>query len=267
MHTVRLFAAGILAGVLAGCGGLHRDGIPAGPSAGCPRLTAAALSAGQDALGPSSETRELECALDFLRGSDDPALRRSSLGSRICLHLAERNSDPAERARFAREGVERAEAALAQGGKDDGAVHYYLAANLGLAVRDDMTAALANLHRLEHESEAAVKLSPDFDDGGPLRLLGMLYLKAPAWPAGMGDGDKALDLLGQAVERHPGHPLNHLFYAEALWEVNGESESRRVEEEMAAGWRLLESGSWGYNKQIWEREFADLRQEIGVPAR
>jgi len=266
LHTVRLLAACILQVVLAGCGGLHREGVPAGQPAGCPRQTAAALSASQEALGPSSETPELECALDFLRGSDDPALRRSSLGSRLCLHLAERDSDPAERERFAWEGVKLAETALAQGGKDDGAVHYYLAANLGLAVRDDMTVAMANLHRLEAEFKAAVKLSPDFDDGGPLRLLGMLYLKAPAWPAGIGDGDKALDLLGQAVEKHPGHPLNHLFYAQALWEVNGESEGRRVKEEMAAGWKLLESGNWGYNKKPWKQEFADLREEIGEPA-
>ncbi|WP_228720094.1 sterol transporter outer membrane protein BstC [Methylococcus geothermalis] len=262
---MRLFASGLLSAVLAGCGGLHRDAVPAGQPAGCPRQTAAALIANQDALGPSSATPELECALGFVRGSDDPVLRRSSLGSRLCLHLAERDSDPAERERFAWEGVKLAETALAQGGKDDGAVHYYLAANLGLAVRDDMTVAMANLHRLEDEFEAAVRLSPDVDDGGPLRLLGMLYLKAPPWPAGIGDGDKALDLLQRAVDKHPAHPLNHLFYAQALWEVNGEG--RRVKEEMAAGMKLLESGHWGYNKKPWKQEFADLREEIGEPVR
>ena len=47
---------------------------------------------------------------------------------------------------------------------------------------------------------------------GPLRIL-TLYLKAPAWPKGVGDHDKALELLEKAAKTHSGHPLNHLFYA------------------------------------------------------
>ncbi|MDD2768186.1 MAG: hypothetical protein PHT19_05605 [Methylococcus sp.] len=259
---VRLLAIGLLLVSLAGCGGLHRDAAQAG-LVGCPRQTAAGLIATQDTLGPLSDERVLMCALDFLRGSDDAALRRSSLGSRICLHLAERDADPVERERYAWEGVRFAEAAVAQGGKDDGSVHYYLAANLGLAVRDDMTQAMANLHRLEDEFKLAAKLSPDYDAGGPLRLLGMLYLKAPPWPSGIGDGDKALDLLKQAVDKHPTHPLNHLFYAQAMWEVDGELDSKLVKQEMNTGMKLLDSGNWGYNKKTWKREFADLHEEIG----
>jgi tetratricopeptide (TPR) repeat protein len=152
---------------------------------------------------------------------------------------------------------------LAQGGGDDGAVHYYLAANLGLAVREHITLAMENLGRLENEMKRALALSPDIDDGGPLRILGALYLKAPAWPNGIGDIDKALELLEKAVKEHPGHPLNHLFYAQALWSEGDEATLAQVKAEFALGEKLVEEGSWGYSKEPWKKEFDEFQQECG----
>jgi hypothetical protein len=129
-------------------------------------------------------------------------------------------------------------------------------------VRDDITLAMANMTRLESEMKRAVELSPDIDYGGPLRLLGMLYLKAPPWPTGIGDGDKALELLKRVAEKHPAHPLNQLFYAQALWEVEGADAATQVESRMAAGRKLLQQGKWGYSREPWEREFAELEKEI-----
>ena len=159
------------------------------------------------------------------------------------------------------EGVGFAEKAIASGGSNDGGVHYYLAANLGLAVRDHVTQAAENLPRLEKEMQLALKLNPDIDSGGPLRLLGTLYFKAPPWPTGIGDGDKALDLLKKAVEQHPEHPLNHLFYAQALLEVDEQTSQARTE--LAKGLEKLASGQWGYNKTPWQHEFAELAKELG----
>ncbi len=263
MRISYLLPAPLLLVLLSGCATTHRGLVQFDQLSTCPKFTAESLSVQQNELGPLSETHSLECALSFLRGSQDRALRRSSLGSRLCLHLAERNPDQDKREKLASEGVRFAEEALALGAEGDGLVHYYLATNLGLAVRDHATLAVENLPRLESEMKRAVALNPDADDGGPLRLLGMLYLKAPPWPAGIGDGDKALGLLKQAVENHPGHPLNHLFYAQALWEVEEDSAAEQVKAEMATGVRLLQQGNWGYNKAPWGKEFAAFQMEIG----
>ena len=230
----------------------------------CPKETTASLAAHQTQLGPRSTTASLECALESLRDTQDPALLGTSLGSRLCLHLAERETDADRQVKLAAEGVRFSDKALALGGGNKGAVHYYLAANLGLAVRNDVALAAQNLPRLEREMKRAVELSPELDDGGPLRLLGMLYLKAPPWPTGIGDGDKALDLLKQALAQYPGHPLNHLFYALALWEVEGDSAANQAQNELAAGLKLLGEGDWGYNKAPWKKEFAEACKEIGV---
>ncbi|MGZ8243178.1 sterol transporter outer membrane protein BstC [Methylomagnum sp.] len=263
MRSLPILSAALALVALSGCAKLHRGMVSFGALSGCPEETAATLATRQNELGSHSDTPALQCALDFLRNTHDPAVLRTPLGSRVCLRLAERQSNAETREKLAAEGVRFADEALALGASDKGAVHYYLAANLGLAVRDQPTLAQQNLPRLENEMRHAVELSQDTDDGGPLRLLGMLYLKAPPWPVGIGDGDKALDLLKQAVDKHPAHPLNHLFYAQALWEVEGDSAAHQAKTELASGMKLLKDGDWGYSKEPWLKEFAEAEKEIG----
>lgn len=252
----------LLALLLTGCVALDRGQVQFDGLANCRKQSAAGLLAAQEKLGPLSETQILACALDNLRMDKDPLLLRSALGSQVCLSLAEREGDPDRREKLAAEGVKFAETALASGGGEDGAVHYYLSANLGLAVREHIASALDNLGRLEAEMKKAVDLNPDIDGGGPLRLLGALYLKAPAWPQGIGDRDKALDLLGRAVKRHPRHPLNHLFHAQALWDADDDASVPAVKAELELGTRLLAEGRWGYSKKSWQKEFDEFRQEL-----
>ncbi|MFM8332060.1 MAG: sterol transporter outer membrane protein BstC, partial [Candidatus Methylumidiphilus sp.] len=264
-HAYLLPAAALLA-LLSGCAGLKKDTVQFSETTACAKQSAATLLAAQSQLGPASDTRALACALDTVRGSTAPALRRSALGSRLCLLLAERETGADRREKLAAEGVSLAEAALALGADGDGAVHYYLATNLGLAVRDHITLAMDNLKRLESEMKRAVALNPDIDDGGPLRVLGTLYLKAPAWPNGIGDRDKALELLAQAAHSHTGHPLNHLFYAQALWEDDDEAAMAQAKNEYAQGLKLLREGQWGYSLAPWQKEFDEFGQEIGWAA-
>ncbi|TAK63453.1 MAG: hypothetical protein EPO18_06940 [Methylobacter sp.] len=248
---------------LMSCAGLPRDHVQLGQLSDCPKQTSAMLVAKQCQLSTLSDTHTLACALAVLRDTQNPTVRCPSLGSRLCLYLAERETNQEKREKLAAEGVGFAEAALAQGASGDGEVHYYLAANLGLAVREHFTVAMQNLSRLEDEMKQALALSPDIDDGGPLRLLGALYLKAPAWPNGIGDGDKALELLKKAVTEHPGHPLNHLFYAQALWSEGDEANLPQVKAEFALGQKLLAEGNWGYSKEPWKKEFDEFQEELG----
>ena len=262
MRKVRLLSTVSLLVLLVGCAGLQHDPIQIDRPYGCPKQTAASLVAEQNQLGSLSDTHTLACALTVLHDTQDLAVRRTSLGSRLSLNLAERETNPDKREKLATVGVDFAEAALAQGA-GDGTVHYYLAANLGLAVREHPTLAMGSLDRLENEMKQAVALSPDIDSGGPLRLLGTLYLKAPAWPNGIGDRDKALELLEKAVKEHPGHPLNHLFYAQALWDDGGEAALNQAKAEFALGKMLLNKGNWGHSKEPWKKEFDEFQQEFG----
>jgi tetratricopeptide (TPR) repeat protein len=260
---MRLLPGVSILAFLVGCAGFPRGPVQSDRLSGCPKQTAATVVAEQKQLGPLTDTPTLSCAVNVLSDTQDPAVRRTALGSRLYLNLAERETNQENREKLASEGVRFAESALAQGGSNDGAVHYYLAANLGLAVRDHPMLAIGSLGRLESEMKQAVALSPDIDDGGPMRILGALYLKAPAWPSGIGDRDKALELLEKAVKEYPAHPLNHLFYAQALCAEGDEATLSQARAEYALGEKLLAEGNWGFNKEPWKKEFDEFQQECG----
>lgn len=245
---------------LTGCSSLPNRIISFNSDQDCAALTEEQLPSLADSFGPASTTESLQCALTMMRTTKTKALLMSALPARLALHLAERQPPGPDREALAAEGVKLAERALKAGGQGDAEVHYYLAANLGLAINDHPVQAAENIHRLEDELTTATRLAKQVDQGGPLRLLGMLYLKAPPWPTGVGDGDKALQLLREAVMSYPAHPLNHLFYAEALFEVD--EKRNEAQAEIAKGQRLLKEGPWGYNKDVWQKEFAEMVQEI-----
>ncbi len=255
----------LLASTLTGCGSLPNRIVLFGQPTNCSGISEESLLAGKESLGPTTSTDELHCAMNVARNATHPTFIKSSISAEVALHLAERQPHGPDREALAAEGVKLAERAMASGGREDAAVHYYLAANLGLAINDHPVQAAENLHRLEEELNLAVKLSKAVDEGGPLRLLGMLYLKAPPWPTGIGDGDKALALLKESVDSYGNHPLNHLFYAEALFEVD--EKTSEAQAEIKKGQLLLSNGSWGNNRVIWEKEFADVINEVAKAPR
>ena len=126
---------------------------------------------------------------------------------------------------------------------------YYHAVLTGQQMRiAGMREALKLLDEEIRLLEAAQNI-PDEDQGGPLRVCGMLLLRPPAWPAGPGDIDRALELLKSAAERYPSHPLNHLFYAAAL---NEDGSAEAAKEQLAAGIRLADEAVWGDAAARWK---------------
>lgn len=250
---------------IGGCSNENLKRITLANGAACPKENPTSLLNPVTQFNATTPTERLECLMDFLRQTQDKEILTSPLPSLTALLLAERSIDPHRRESIAAEGVRFAEKALEYGPKNDARPHYYLAENLGLAVREHVTEAAASLPRLEKEMQLAVQLDKSYDQGGPLRLLGTLYLKAPPWPAGIGDGDKALSLLKEAATTYPNHPLNHLFYAQALFEVEEQASEALAKSELNKGLQLIEQGDWGFNKPIWREEFSELARELGQP--
>ncbi len=93
---------------------------------------------------------------------------------------------------------------------------YWLGAALGVQARENRSTALDALDRMESLFTRAAAEAPRVADGGPDRALASLYARAPAWPAGQGDPDRALEHAFRAIELAPEHPPNYLVAAEAL---------------------------------------------------
>ena len=103
---------------------------------------------------------------------------------------------------------------------DNAEYNLYYALNMAMKIQKINFARQAlNILPLIKALKNTIKLDESIHEGEPLRVLAAIYLKAPPWPAGPGDEEKALELLEEAVKKYPSHPLNHMFYAEALMEV------------------------------------------------
>lgn len=214
----------------------------------------------------STDEATLECALETLRRATSITTAKPAIiAAQICYLLADRSNDRTRAEKLGTEGYRWGEFALAHMGDREAEAHYYYAVNLGIAVRDEIVLALKHLSAIEGALLRAMDINPGIDDGGPVRTLGMLYLKAPAWPNGIGDADKALELLSRAAREWPDHPLNHIFYAQALWEVEGEEVLESVRSELIASISAIERRSWSqYYAKMWRDEVTTLASKAGI---
>jgi tetratricopeptide (TPR) repeat protein len=149
-------------------------------------------------------------------------------------------------------------AVRAGGEEDDPAAAYYLGALMGLLIEEEGLTAAGEVPRFQEAMERAEK-KPETDMGGPLRALGMLYLRAPAWPAGVGDLELALEFLEKAGREYPDHPENHLFFAYALEEDDQIPEAR---EALRSAEESISTGQWGEYALRWQKEIDHFRKEM-----
>lgn len=186
-----------------------------------------------------------------------PRDRSAGLALARCAHLrADIESDEARVLAVTEQGAEAAR--LASRGPDDAEATYLQALNLGLYVRAKGLAAVGRLSELVALLKSA-GAKPDLDQGGPLRVLGLLYVRAPAWPVGPGDLDVGLDLLKQAADKYPEHPLNHLFYAQALIEADDSVSARRELDQARALCVADRFGDWAAR---WKSEADELAAKL-----
>ena len=85
--------------------------------------------------------------------------------------------------------------------------------------------------RLHRYSLLAIALEPQYDEGGPLRLLGRLHAELPRVPflSGWVDRDRALVLIERAHGLAPENPGNRLLLALTWLELQPERRSEAVE--------------------------------------
>ena len=114
-------------------------------------------------------------------------------------------------------GREWAEAAIAKG-PENGTAHYLAAYLAGIEAQNHTLKGLALAPVIERHALEAARLKPELDHGGPDRMLGELYLRAPGPPVSMGDLEKALVHYKRAVVRAPDFFENRLGLAETYLE-------------------------------------------------
>lgn len=106
-----------------------------------------------------------------------------------------------------------------------GMAHYLLALLTGMEAERHPASGLQLVPVIEREALLAAKLGPGIDGGGPDRILGELYLRAPGFPMSVGDSEQSEVHFRRALTHDPERLENRLGLAEALMarEKNGEA--------------------------------------------
>jgi tetratricopeptide (TPR) repeat protein len=99
--------------------------------------------------------------------------------------------------------------------EDTAAYTFARAAVTGRLVQDLGLRGAGLVHDVERYARRSRELDPDFRDGAATRLLGTLYVIAPARLLEHGDSEEGLAMLQELVERRPDVVENHLRLAEA----------------------------------------------------
>jgi hypothetical protein len=172
------------------------------------------IRAKPDVTAPDMENALL--ALDKATKIDPKNFEAQWKAARMTAELGdEYYDDKTRRQHFSGRGIDYAKAAIDLDGKRvEG--HYYSGNNLGLSASAKLVGAKFMVPSVRDAWKKAMSVDACYDHGGPQRNLGELYAKAPPWPASIGDPDKGVELLGQALKCAPDWPQNNLFMGDAL---------------------------------------------------
>lgn len=160
----------------------------------------------------------LETARDELFAlveKDSEAARAYGLLSEINYWLGEYADDREDKIFFFNEGVECGKEGIAI---DENSVesNFWLAANYGSYGQEKgIMQSLSLIKPIKETAEKVLESDENYFYGGPHRILGRLYHKAPGFPISVGNTKNAIKHLEKAVEIAPKFFLNRLFLAEA----------------------------------------------------
>ena len=166
-------------------------------------------------------------ALDKATKADPKSFEAQWKAARMATDLAdEYYDDKTKRAHFSGRGIDYAKAAIELDPKRvEG--HYYSATNLGLSATTKVVGAKFMVPSVRDAAKKAMQIDACFEHGGPPRVLGSLYAEAPPWPASVGDPDKGVELLQQALKCDPSYVQNNLLYANALCKAEKYDEAKQ----------------------------------------
>jgi len=138
--------------------------------------------------------------------------------------------------------------------------YFYRAAAIGLFIQENKLKGRSGMTDIRADAQRAIELDSTYSDGGPYRILGTLYLRAPGPPTGIGSTRRALRTLQQAYEVAPEHPANVLRLAEAHLEVGNPEAAAALLDDLDEVLTAYDAPA--LTKEDWEAEAAELRRRL-----
>lgn len=198
----------------------------------------------------------------FQTQTNDPELAWE-LG-RSCFDMSTLQSEPAEVAFFAEQGIAACRRSLTLSNSVQ--AHYYLGMNIGqLADTKHNLSGLRMVKDMEREFLASELLDERLDYGGPDRNLGLLYRETPVIVS-IGSRSKARQHLQKAVDLAPDFPENRLNLIESYLKWDYRTEAVRELQDLEKIWpvaRKKYTGEpWVLSWVDWNKRFSVIRKKL-----
>jgi tetratricopeptide (TPR) repeat protein len=123
-------------------------------------------------------------------------------------------ADPEDKLFYYDKGVEYGKQGV-EAEEDSLEANFWLAVNYGSYGNEKgIMKSLSLITPIKNLAEKCIGMEETYFYGGPWRVLGRLYNKAPGFPISIGNNKKSLECFEKALEFGPKFYLNHLFIAE-----------------------------------------------------
>ncbi len=123
-------------------------------------------------------------------------------------------ADAEDKLFYYEKGVEYGEEGVAAE-EDSLEANFWLSVNWGSYGQEKgIMKSLSLINPIKEAAERVLEMDETYFYGGPWRVLGRLYNKAPGFPISIGNNKKSLECFEKALEFGPKFYLNHLFLAE-----------------------------------------------------
>ena len=138
--------------------------------------------------------------------------------------------------------------------------YYFRAVATGMFAQENTVYGPDAMGQIRDDARRAIELDPAFEEAGPHRVLGGLYLEAPGPPSGVGSLRRALRELETAVRLAPDHPDNMLLLAKAYLtdERPGDQVAALLDRLPAA----IEQATDERDRDLWRSQLAELRARL-----
>jgi hypothetical protein len=194
---------------------------------------AATIARAQAELARAPDIAAVERARQlYLQASvaDDPPVEAFLGASRANTWLVEHDPDADRRAKLATQGVQIGQLCRQQF-PDEPECRYRIALAVGQQARERPSTAVDGLDVMVDLLLELTREAPALDSAGPDRVLALVLLRAPGWPAGPGDPESGLEHAVAAAAAFPDYPPNQLALGEALLANGRPEEGRRALEQ------------------------------------
>lgn len=216
------------------------------------------------AISPREASNVLE-AYEFMKqaarqsSKNDPnhygyLVRAARFAIWLSYHLDAKN----KKSKFANEGISLSQKAI-DFDKSRVEGFYYRAISLGLFAQQNKLLAKNSMTQIRRDLTIAIDINPTFDYGGPYRVLGALYLRAPGPPAGVGSKRKAIFHLEEAYKISEDYPENLLFLAESYIKKDKPTKANQLLKNLHSS--ISKYGDLTDQKD-WRQRAAELEQKL-----